>query len=695
MRTVIGLMLAVLLCGSAVAEQRVWESLNGYPTRSSFVGSILQGLDGRLLAEDGNVYWTGDGGETWHPVGRSDAERRLTAGWFIGDSTVFASGDGGVYVSRDLGSRWTNLAESTERYSDICFVDENLGAAAGRYGLYKTTNGGQTWLDAASHSRFRRVFFTKDGYGYAASDELAVYFSSDSGRSWQSIGPVYEDYLVDFAEATVNDTDYVYAVGRYGDLLRAVAGGTEFDTIGNDSTPRITSLAGHAGTLWCADYGTVYRSLDGGASWVQLADSWVSITELALTEERALFAGEYGQILLMPDVSGETVIDIDTGTDESFSDMWFFDTQEGIIGGGSGGLYHTADGGRSLTLLHDFGRSVTSLFFTDRQNGWALVNGIWERGIYRTRDGGNTWAEQSPAANDLLDIEFFPDGTAWFGMETGHLAKSVDGGETWEPRLETGLTREIYQLYYANGTGWAATDEGIMAMDTGGHLTPKAIHDERVVVWSVRRMQMVDDSIGYAAGERRNIFTDGMILKTTDGGENWWPIAVDNVWMPPLTVFANQNEGWVGGETIMHTTDGGETWNTDLVPSGELTSFSKIVDGHIWAGGRHGQLYHYEDSTMVVGARNPEPQAPARSGRTPVVLRSGGDVILRLPPSHHSSTVAWRWFDGRGRLVNKGAVNGGCASSAHVLPVESCALGVYLLDIGWHGSSFSFRVMIR
>ncbi|MCT4586335.1 MAG: YCF48-related protein [Carboxylicivirga sp.] len=71
--------------------------------------------------------------------------------------------------------------------------------------------------------------------------------------------------------------------------------------------------------------------------------------------------------------------------------------------------------------------------------------------------------------------------------------------------------------------------------------------------------------IGYAAGSEYHNPSDGIILKTTDGGDTWNKIYpkqgyVDNI----LCIwFVNENEGYAGGmpNKLLKTTDGGDTWN--------------------------------------------------------------------------------------------------------------------------------------
>ena len=74
------------------------------------------------------------------------------------------------------------------------------------------------------------------------------------------------------------------------------------------------------------------------------------------------------------------------------------------------------------------------------------------------------------------------------------------------------------------------------------------------------------DAIGYACGMQYTSDSDGVIVKTTDGGDNWvqiWPASgtidgLQGIW------FINDNLGFAVGwnNYFIKTTDGGVNWTT-------------------------------------------------------------------------------------------------------------------------------------
>lgn len=79
-------------------------------------------------------------------------------------------------------------------------------------------------------------------------------------------------------------------------------------------------------------------------------------------------------------------------------------------------------------------------------------------------------------------------------------------------------------------------------------------------------LSFIDASNGWAVG------TKGLILKTSNGGNDWQPLEEDLTQVPLFYVyFKNANLGWIAGfGVVLHTQDGGKNWisqesNTDMI----------------------------------------------------------------------------------------------------------------------------------
>jgi photosystem II stability/assembly factor-like uncharacterized protein len=100
----------------------------------------------------------------------------------------------------------------------------------------------------------------------------------------------------------------------------------------------------------------------------------------------------------------------------------------------------------------------------------------------------------------------------------------------------------------------------------------------------------------------------GVIVATTDGGENWQLQHVDTAVDQPLfsVAFKNANEGWAVGlwSLLLHTQDGGKTWTREYLqaPAGSKKAdknLNKIFldhSGNIFIAGESGMVLRSKDS---------------------------------------------------------------------------------------------------
>jgi len=110
------------------------------------------------------------------------------------------------------------------------------------------------------------------------------------------------------------------------------------------------------------------------------------------------------------------------------------------------------------------------------------------------------------------------------------------------------------------------------------------------VVWAVGAV----DSTNY-----------GLILFSSDGGDNWMRQGVDNQDLFGINLSdiwaVDEKTAWaVGSEnTILRTTDQGHTWNKITAPPQppevELVSISMVGSSNIWISGSYGTVYHSTD----------------------------------------------------------------------------------------------------
>ncbi len=341
----------------------------------------------------------------------------------------------------------------------------------------------------------------------------------------------------------------------------------------------------------------------------------------------------------LPDTPTPAIIPAPVVSSPGIISMRMFDELEGW-GIAEQAILRTNTGGQvwhnvSPAGLKEFGFSLDGFFRTSQQ-AWVLAPDADETSdggrLYRTTDGGLTWASNSVPFKDG-SLAFVNDQNGWvmagLGAGAGNMSVAVfktgDGGLTWEqvftndPNLAgssdsiplggiklsftplNSQTAWIGGVIYAPGTFYfyRTTDGGVTwapqtlplapGSDTGEIAISQGpiFFSQNEAILSVRFM---GESIQTA------------IYKTENSGENWEYISAQPG--AGMVDFVSPAEGvfW-GGEQFYSTADGGVTWSgiqPDILFADSFIGmeFVSVHTGWVWTyeptGARH--LYKTTDS---------------------------------------------------------------------------------------------------
>jgi photosystem II stability/assembly factor-like uncharacterized protein len=205
----------------------------------------------------------------------------------------------------------------------------------------------------------------------------------------------------------------------------------------------------------------------------------------------------------------------------------FLDENTGYAGARpeeNGKVYKTTNGGVTWESVLSASSSIRSLFFLNPSVGWAADD---YRLIYRTTDGGLTWKVTQASCPGvpplyLSSLYFTDPRNGWaVGFHEGALGvivKSSDGGESWRLAYES---PEYYGVMTAdfsfNSVSFTDSLSGvvvggsgtIMCTTDGGHNWHRGFEGTRRVLTDVH---FVNEKVGWIVGAA------GTILKTTSGG---------------------------------------------------------------------------------------------------------------------------------------------------------------------------------
>jgi photosystem II stability/assembly factor-like uncharacterized protein len=255
-------------------------------------------------------------------------------------------------------------------------------------------------------------------------------------------------------------------------------GGGDSASAGLPDTPDYHSLLVNPGDPQKLVLGThvgLYASSDGGRHW-----------------QFAALAGDDAMNLARP--SGQTV--------------WLAGHQV---------FKKSADGGATWSDVQPSGLPGLDMhgFAVDPRNPKTLYAAVAGQGLYRSRDGGGSFALVSrQVGGAVMALAVMPDGRILAGdMQQGLLA-SRDGGTSWKVMLRAGLAGLAVNPRNPNRV--IATGAGI-ALSTDGGRTWRSVLDLPAgagpVAWSPSKPKLA-----YAVGFNRTLY------RSTDGGASWQPV---------------------------------------------------------------------------------------------------------------------------------------------------------------------------
>jgi photosystem II stability/assembly factor-like uncharacterized protein len=488
-------------------------------------------------------------------------------------------------------------------------VVDGQRAVAYQYGVIASTqDGGLTWVRSQMWSS---VTVTEHGtaWGIGSYDvhklplgatESQVVFRSGNERYVRtaSMGSETDGLLVEYEWSTST------AVWN-----RTSNGGRTWSTFvpaGLPSeTPYWLKLTG-SGHAWTAVNGTLFRSVDAGASWATVAlpadASYWSVSDVTIHDERTLGfphetgyylstdAGAHWTLLQVPgdsDWYGELRLWLQGGmqwlvrndrvhvtTDMGMSwrqafgpaadevegamaAVWFFDAAKGMAVSSAGWLLETTDGGRTWQrrALATGSYTAPRLQFASRSVGWMSGAG----GISKTTDGGASWwlPVTDTDMHSISDFHFADDEHGWAIVNGYTVVQTVDGGGNWQEKFSS--------PYGMHAIHFIDSDVGVMVGSSGAIMRTV----DGGATWSLRasdttaqllRVTFVDAQHGWAVGD------DSAVVQTGDGGLSWQSVPVPQLFGRSSALrdvrFADRLHGWIVGDdgTMLATRDGGQTW---------------------------------------------------------------------------------------------------------------------------------------
>ena len=352
---------------------------------------------------------------------------------------------------------------------------------------------------------------------------------------------------------------------------------------------------------------------------------------------------------------------------ERYDDFHFFDPQVGWAINSAGQIVHTEDGFKTFTVQKTVPGDtwLRCMSFTSLTDGWVGTI-TRRRRLWRTQDG-KTWTDMTPGLPAVpvavcgicspSKNVVYGSGTQFPDQQAGIL-KTTDGGTTWTSISMAEHANLLIDNYFTDDLhGWVVGGKGgttyeelkpvVLFTADGGRTWENRLQNSGIDFPSGEwgwKIQFLSDKIGFVSLENSH---GAAILRTTDGGESWKRIEVNDPQKQSDLEgvgFINEQVGWVGGwghnfnpgpgdGITSGTTDGGVTWFSANDDVGRfINRFRFFANTQPVAGYASGRtVYQCLATDLLEGVQpltaqfNPPPQAPVRA------VQGSLDITAEVP----------------------------------------------------------------
>ncbi len=325
------------------------------------------------------------------------------------------------------------------------------------------------------------------------------------------------------------------AVGHAGGVL----GITHLVAVQPDR-PNVVYTAGGSG---------VFRSQDGGETWIQLPLPQVSSASALLALRQSFFVAVSGF-----NHPGGLYKSTDLGSSWTFASRGIHALSVSSIQLGEPGtlwiyadlvLFRSTDQGLTWSVAHPNPASTLPVVAvatdpSDRANVFVLIS---DGALWRSHDEGETWEAGGHAEMQALDLEVDPQNpSTLYAAGFGGIVKSTDAGTTWTPLpLPDGnaFYSDIDIAPSSPSTLYAAGNDGdfntifLRSQDGGATWTRLSLTNRDLKPPALAVDPLVATTV-YSAD-------DGFVLRSTDAGQTWSVVSetIDSRSIHPLETSAS------------------------------------------------------------------------------------------------------------------------------------------------------------
>ncbi|MFA7360338.1 MAG: YCF48-related protein [Candidatus Kapaibacterium sp.] len=506
-----------------------WQSKLSVSINNLTSFSFLSNSLGYLSSSAGLIFRTINGGDNWIQISNSSTpfskicfSDSLT-GFSINSNTVYRSSDGGIiWNSRNFSS-----GDTTVNFKDISFINDNTGFALAlksrqiypnpnswsRAEIYRTTDKGLNWISLTyiNYESPKNIEFSNNVNGLLTTSNR-IYRTNNGGGSWQS---VFSDINKTFTSLyLIKNTNMCYAGGNSGLFMSSTNFGTNWTNYSRlISTKDILSssfIDENTGFI-VGDQGLFAKTTNAGNNWTfvnSLPNYRLNSTTFtsSLTGYTVGFAKDTVYKTLDGGASWQHICSYTNAS--CLYHIQFVNSLTGYASGYPGKIIKTTNGGMNwVSLSTAIGSDLLSLCFIDDLTGYIASN---MGNLLTTTDGGNSFSYQFFGTSTYFwCVKFINVNTGFMSTANGKIYRTTNAGNNWTIH-STGTTQQINYIDFSNeNTGFAVGNGIYKTTDSGLNWSRQIFGSFPYFLWNI---SIILPNVIYAFG------AGGAILKTTNGG---------------------------------------------------------------------------------------------------------------------------------------------------------------------------------
>ena len=455
----------------------------------------------------------------------------------------------GVYKSVDGGQNWAAINNGINLagpLGDIAVSPSNSSIImASGAETYLSKNGGASWTDLlynGNQSTNCIRFNPQDPNIITLGTSHGLLQTQDGGSTWQDIGKFKGHYIfaieVDqqnpgtIYEIDIDPVIYNHTVWKTtdgGNSWVQLAGLPSF--VGHLKVDPSNSSILYAATMrygTAAEYG-IYKSVDGGDTWTQVVANSLHYTNIVIDSSNpnhVYVAADNGVYR-----TGNGGLNWEFSEPQKFRDVMVLAIAESnpsvLYGAGFHGVFQSSNSGITWSTVNTglYAHQIVDLAYSPGSN--TLFAATKQGGVWRSTDYGASWGHIDYEMPFLNFLHMDPnDGNHLFVSSDG-FQESKDGGQTWTLR----------SFAYSFGLLNFASNSDLFGVTSDGPLGPEHIYksiddgnnwvkkiDLPVCASLCRIYFLVADPLNpnilYAGASTMDVVTYHL-YKTIDGGDSW------------------------------------------------------------------------------------------------------------------------------------------------------------------------------